>query len=60
MDPILALCGFSEHTFMHFSRIKEPFVRRLLYKRAVTALVVTVLVGVAVNVLFIFVPGYRL
>ena len=60
MDPILALCGLSEHTFMHFSRIKEPFVRRLLYKRAVTALVVTILVGVAVNVLFIFVPGHRL
>ena len=27
MDPILALVGYSEYTFMNFSQIKEPFVR---------------------------------
>ena len=27
LDPILALAGFSEYTFMSFARIKEPFVR---------------------------------
>jgi hypothetical protein len=27
LDPILALLGYSEYTFMNFARIKEPFVR---------------------------------
>jgi hypothetical protein len=27
LDPILALLGLSEYTFMSFARIKEPFVR---------------------------------
>ena len=27
LDPILALAGFSEYTFMSFARIKEPFIR---------------------------------
>ena len=27
LDPVLALAGFSEYTFMSFARIKEPFVR---------------------------------
>ena len=27
LDPILALAGFSEYTFMHFARIKEPFIK---------------------------------
>ena len=30
LDPILALAGFSEYTFMHFARIKEPFIRYVL------------------------------
>lgn len=27
LDPVLALAGFSEYTFLSFARIKEPFVR---------------------------------
>lgn len=27
LDPVLALVGFSEYTFMSFARIKEPFVK---------------------------------
>ena len=27
LDPIMALAGFSEYTFMSFARIQEPFVR---------------------------------
>lgn len=27
LDPILALAGYSEYTFMNFSKVKEPFVR---------------------------------
>ncbi|KAL9026924.1 MAG: hypothetical protein Q9196_004485 [Gyalolechia fulgens] len=60
LDPILALVGLSEYTFFNFSRLEEPYVRKLLTKRALMALLVTIIVGVAVIVLFIFVPGYRL
>ncbi|MCJ1295208.1 Bud site selection protein, Revert to axial protein 1 [Xylographa carneopallida] len=60
IDPILALLGFSEYTFMNWSRIREPFVRRLLNKRASMVLACTVLIGVALIILFIFVPGKAL
>lgn len=60
IDPILALLGFSEYTFMNFARIKEPYVRRLLNKRASMVLACTVLIGVAIIILFIFVPGKAL
>lgn len=45
---------------MNWSRVKEPFVRKLLNKRATMVLAITILVGVALIVLFIFVPGKRL
>jgi hypothetical protein len=60
LDPILALAGFSEYTFMNFSRIQEAYIRNLLNKRALMVLAVSVLVDVALCVLFIFVPGYHL
>lgn len=60
LDPVLALVGLSEYTFFNFSRIEEPYVRKLLTKRALMVLLVTILVGVAVIVLFIFVPGKHL
>ncbi|RDW87706.1 hypothetical protein BP5796_03400 [Coleophoma crateriformis] len=60
LDPILALIGLSEYTFMSFSRIREPYVRTLLNKRALMVLLVTILVDAAVCVLFILVPGKRL
>ncbi|MCJ1486139.1 Bud site selection protein, Revert to axial protein 1 [Schaereria dolodes] len=60
IDPVLALCGLSEYTFMNWSRIREPYVRRLINKRASMVLFCTVLIGVALIVLFIFVPGKRL
>jgi len=60
LDPILALAGFSEYTFMSFSHIREPYVRKLLNKRALMVLGVTVLVDAALVVLFVFVPGKRL
>jgi hypothetical protein len=56
----LALAGFSEYTFFHFSRIREPYIRRLLNKRAIMVLVVAFLLDAALSVLFIFVPGKRL
>ena len=60
IDPVLALLGFSEYTFMNWARIREPFVRKLLNRRATMVLTWTILIGVAVIVLFIFVPGKRL
>ena len=60
IDPVLALAGLSEYTFMNWSRIREPFVRQLLNKRALMVLFITVLIGVCLTLLFIFVPGKRL
>jgi hypothetical protein len=60
LDPILALAGYSEYTFFNFSRIREPYVRKLLNKRAIMVLGVTILIDAALVVLFVFVPGKRL
>ncbi|KAL7945132.1 RGS domain-containing protein [Trichoderma barbatum] len=60
LDPILALIGFSEYTPFNFSRIREPYVRRLLAKRALMVLAVTILIDAGLCVLFILVPGKRL
>jgi hypothetical protein len=45
---------------MSFSRIREPYVRKLLNKRALMVLGVTILIDAALVVLFVFVPGKRL
>ncbi|KAI0391480.1 putative RGS domain protein [Xylariaceae sp. FL0594] len=60
LDPIMALLGLTEYTPFSFVRIREPYVRKLLIKRAITVLAVTVLVDAAILVLFILVPGKRL
>ncbi|KAG4424179.1 hypothetical protein IFR04_002733 [Cadophora malorum] len=60
IDPILALAGYSEYTFMSFSRIREPYVRKLLNKRAIMVLTVSTFITACLVVLFIFVPGKRL
>ncbi|RFU78873.1 regulator of g signaling superfamily [Trichoderma arundinaceum] len=60
LDPILALIGFSEYTPFNFSRIREPYIRRLLAKRALMVLAVTLLIDAGLCVLFILVPGKRL
>jgi hypothetical protein len=56
----MALLGFSEYTPFNWSRIREPYVRKLLVKRALMVLVVTALIDAALCALFIFVPGKRL
>jgi len=57
LDPLLAWAGYSEYTFMNWSRIREPFVRKLLNKRAMMAMFFILVITVAVSVLFIFVPS---
>jgi hypothetical protein len=60
VDPVLALLGFSEYTPFNFTRIREPFVRKLLLKRSLMVLGVTAAIDAALCVLFILVPGKRL
>ncbi|KID75127.1 Protein rax1 [Metarhizium brunneum] len=60
LDPIMALIGYSEYTPFNFSRIREPYVRQLLAKRAMMVLAITILIDAALCVLFILVPGKRL
>lgn len=60
LDPVLALIGLSEYTPFNFSRVREPYVRKLLAKRALMVLAVTALVDAALVVLFVLVPGKRL
>ena len=56
----MALMGFTEYTPFNFSRIREPYVRKLLTKRSIMVLAITVLIDAALCVLFILVPGKRL
>ena len=60
LDPVMALLGFSEYTFMNWSRVRDPYIRQLLAKRGSMSLAVTVLIAAAVIILFVFVPGKRL
>ena len=60
LDPVMALIGLSEYTPFNFSRVREPYVRKLLMRRALMVLAVTLVVDVALCVLFILVPGKRL
>lgn len=57
IDPVMALVGYSEYTFMNWSQIQEPYVRRLLNKRATATLFIAIFLAAALCVLFIFVPG---
>ena len=45
---------------MKFARMREPYVRKLLNKRALTTLCVTILTVAALVLLFVLVPGKRL
>ncbi|EON67105.1 hypothetical protein W97_06358 [Coniosporium apollinis CBS 100218] len=60
LDPLLALAGFSEYTFMSYHRIQEPFVRKLLNKRSLMALTWIVGIDAVLCCIFILVPGHRL
>ena len=59
LDILAAYLGFSEYTWMNWSRIREPFVRRLLLTRATMALLIAGAFAVGLSVLFIFVPGTK-
>ncbi|KAF9691953.1 hypothetical protein EKO04_009861 [Ascochyta lentis] len=60
LDPLIALAGYSEYTLFDFNKIREKFVQKTLTRRAITVLVLFIIVLTAVCCLFIFVPGKRL
>lgn len=59
-DPIIAIAGFSEYTFMSFARIREPYVRKLLITRSLIILAWMIAIDAGLCCLFILVPGKRL
>ncbi|KAJ5899004.1 hypothetical protein N7495_003748 [Penicillium taxi] len=60
IDPAMAFLGYSEYTFMSWAPIREPYVRKLLNKRAIVTWAVAFLTALALSILFIFVPGTML
>lgn len=60
LDPAMAMLGYSEYTFMNWAPIREPYVRKLLNKRATAAVMIGLFVAASLSVLFIFVPGTML
>lgn len=60
LDPIMAICGFSEASSRKVVRIREPYVRQLLVKRALYVLAVIILVAAILVIIFALVPGKRL
>lgn len=45
LDPIMGLAGISEYTFCNFMRVRERYIRRLLIKRSLWILALTVALG---------------
>ncbi|OMP82547.1 Bud site selection protein RAX1 [Diplodia seriata] len=60
LDPLLVFARRSETTFGSFGMIREPFVKKLLMKRAIMVLLIIILADAALCLLFILVPGKRL
>lgn len=56
----MAIVGFTEYTPFNFSRIREPYVRKLLVQRSLMVLAWTIIIDAALCLLFILVPGKRL
>lgn len=57
LDIITAYLGLSEYTWMNWSRVSEPYVKKLLMMRANIALLFFLIGAIGLSVLFIFVPG---
>lgn len=60
IDPVMAFLGYSEYTFMNWAPIREPYVRKLLNKRAMVTATIAFLTAAVLSILFIFVPGTML
>ncbi|RMZ77531.1 hypothetical protein DV737_g4311, partial [Chaetothyriales sp. CBS 132003] len=60
LDIVAAWLGMSEYTFMNWSRIREPYVRKLLATRASMASILFAVATIGLCLLFILVPGTHL
>lgn len=60
LDPVLVLLAQSETTPFRLIKIREPYVRKLLVRRAIGVLLLITLITALLTVLFVFVPGHRL
>lgn len=70
LDPLMVLLRYSDNPELSMSKmtkrqsfihnLKEPFVHRLLMKRAAWVLMLATIISAALSVLFGLVPGHRL
>lgn len=60
LDPILVIIGLSETTFLSYMRIREPYVKKLLLKRALWVLLLVGTTTITISLLLSLVPTYRL
>lgn len=54
---VMAFLGYSEYTFMNWTKIREPYVRKLLIKRALMACTLFHVLALVLCLIFILVPG---
>lgn len=45
LDPIMGILGISEYSFLSFMKVREPYVKKLLIKRSLWILALTVVIG---------------
>lgn len=60
LDPIFVFMGLSETTPFHTIGIREPYVRKLLFGRALWITLLTAILVAILTVIFWAVPGHRL
>ncbi|CCG84707.1 protein of unknown function [Taphrina deformans PYCC 5710] len=60
LDPLFGLLGISESTFFKFVRVKEPYVRSLLFRRSLWVLALAILTAGILTIIFSTVPSTRL
>ncbi|KAH8597637.1 RGS domain-containing protein [Bisporella sp. PMI_857] len=57
IDPILAFAGYSEYSLGSLAKIKEPYINKLLRKRALMCILVFLLFDAAHVLIFTLVPA---
>ncbi|KAM0790982.1 hypothetical protein ACM66B_004283 [Microbotryomycetes sp. NB124-2] len=60
LDPLLVFMGLSETTPFRTIGIREPYVRKLLFGRALWVTLLTSMIVAILTVIFTLVPGHRL
>ncbi|KDE04249.1 hypothetical protein MVLG_05277 [Microbotryum lychnidis-dioicae p1A1 Lamole] len=60
LDPLLVFMGLSETTPFRTIGIREPYVRKLLFGRALWVTFLSAVVVAILTIIFVLVPGHRL